>query len=102
MMCHKCLVVNFSELYGIRAASLLQQMVEKKIVLAEDKKQVEQYSQTYARDAALTSAVINRVTPTLLVKLCNIMKLSTQHANIAMKLMRVSVFVGVCMTNHRV
>ena len=71
----KVLRLHFSELYQhLNAASLLGQLVERKIITPEKRKEIEKYTHKYAQNHLTTSALfIHPITPAVALDLCEIL-----------------------------
>lgn len=82
--------LNFSELYQhLNAVSLLEQMVERQLILPSIKEDAEKYSDNYAKNVLVTIGFFSTNSPpTFLLDLCEILEVkdTCQQRSLAAKL----------------
>ena len=83
--------LNFSELYQhLNAASLLEQMVERQLILPKFKEDAEKYSNNYAKNVVATDGFFSTTNnpATFLLDLCEVLEVkgTCQQRSLAVKL----------------
>lgn len=91
MLSAKVTRLNFSELYQhLNAAALLEQMVERQLILPQIKEDAEKYSNNFAKNILATNGLFFQMKspPTFLLVLCEMLEAtgSCQQRGLAAKL----------------
>ena len=96
--------LNISELYQyLNAESILQQMVDRQLILPTNKENAVAYSHKYAQNCVATSALFSTLSgpPTFLLSLCDVLEATgnTQHQNLA-AILRSGILIEESHKNH--
>ena len=104
MLGAKVVRLNLSELYQhLNAGSILQQMVEAKLIQPGKKKDAEAYGSKYAQNLSVSLTLLSKESlPTAVLDLCNLLDTSEtlQQRNLAIKLREGIVPLRYCIIHH--